>query len=157
MAANSQFTSSFKRVDLSKTESDTVEQTIELAKDFASQMLKKNDIVCLIGDLGAGKTHFVKGMASAFGADLAQVSSPTYTLVNEYDTSLPIFPFDLYRLNAVQEVVDIGFEEYLYSDGLSIIEWPNLIVEMLPTPFWLVQITSLSEKKRQIHICQCTH
>lgn len=157
MANKSLFSTSFKTVELLRTDSTTVEQTLAIASKFAQEKLQANDVVCLIGDLGAGKTHFVKGVAEAFGASGSDVNSPTYTLINEYETAIPIFHFDLYRLKNEQEVLDIGFEEYLYSNGICIIEWPTLVTEMLPTPFWLVQITSHSKAKRHIQISQCTH
>lgn len=153
---NTLFNNSFAVSKLVEIASSTVEQTVQMAKDFAEKQLQEGAVVCLIGDLGAGKTHFVKGLACAFGADDTEVNSPTYTIVNEYDTTIPFFHFDLYRLNTHQEVVDIGFEEYLYSAGICVIEWPDLVVEMLPTPFWLVQINSLSLGERQIVISQCT-
>jgi tRNA threonylcarbamoyladenosine biosynthesis protein TsaE len=158
MADKTLFTQSCTLIEeLRVEESSSVEQTLQIAKTFAKQKLEIDNVVCLIGDLGAGKTHFVKGIATAFGASSAEVHSPTYTLVNEYPTTPPLFHFDLYRLNSVLEVVDIGFEEYLYSAGICVIEWPELVIEMLPTTFWLVQINSISAEKRQIQISHYTH
>ncbi|MGK7391154.1 MAG: tRNA (adenosine(37)-N6)-threonylcarbamoyltransferase complex ATPase subunit type 1 TsaE, partial [Candidatus Cyclobacteriaceae bacterium M2_1C_046] len=80
--------------------SESVEQTKEIARNFACK-LKPGDVVCLKGDLGAGKTHFVKGMAGAFGIDESEVQSPTFTLINEYEGSLSLYHFDCYRMESV--------------------------------------------------------
>lgn len=92
---------------------------------------KKGYIVCLTGDLGAGKTEFTKGFARGAGVS-DYVTSPTFTIVNEYQGRLPVYHFDVYRINSVEEMYEIGYEEYFFGEGVSIIEWANLIEEIIP-------------------------
>ena len=95
------------------------------------QSLKPGSIVLLVGDLGAGKTAFVRGMAEGLGIDPADVSSPTFTLIQEYRSGrLPLFHVDLYRLQSI-EVDDLGLDEMLQQGGVTAIEWPD----RLPRPF----------------------
>ena len=106
-------------------ETTSVEETYELAASLAD-CLQPGDIVCLHGDLGAGKTHFVKGVAASFGINRDAVNSPTFTLIHEYrDGHVPIFHFDFYRMKSEEEALDIGAEEYFYSDGICFVEWPE--------------------------------
>lgn len=111
--------------------SNSPEETIALGKEFAEK-LSAGDIVCLKGELGAGKTHFVKGMAEALGIDRKEVSSPTFTLINEYDGEQRLYHFDCYRLTSPGEALEIGADEYLYGDGISVIEWPERIASLIP-------------------------
>lgn len=131
--------------------STSIQETIRIGKELAKQ-LNPGDVVCLEGDLGAGKTHFVKGVASFFGIDPTAVTSPTFTLINEYRGSLPIYHFDCYRLNSEQEALEIGAEEYLFGDGISIVEWPQKIGNLLPKETVWVTITHQGEQQREIHI-----
>ncbi len=110
--------------------SNSREETAKIAYDFAKK-LKKGDIVCLNGDLGAGKTAFVSGVAEAFGYD-GYTSSPTFTLINEYLADIPIYHFDVYRISFSDEMYDIGIDDYLFGDGICIIEWPEKIKDILP-------------------------
>ena len=131
--------------------SSSIEETIQFGRDFAAQ-LQPGNVVCLEGDLGAGKTHFVKGIASFFGVNEDSVSSPTFTLINEYNAETPIYHFDCYRLKSEQEALEIGAEEYLYGDGISVVEWPEKIGNLLPPESVWVAITHKSENKREIII-----
>lgn len=133
--------------------SESVQETKEFAKEFA-EYLKPGDVVCLKGDLGAGKTHFVKGMAVAFGIDESEVQSPTFTLINEYKGSLPLYHFDCYRMESVREALEIGAEEYFYGDGVSVIEWPDQIKEIIPPEATWITITSTAPTKRKFVIQQ---
>lgn len=133
--------------------SDSEEQTKKIAREFA-EGLNKGDIVCLEGELGAGKTHFVKGMAAAFDIDESHVQSPTFTLINEYEGSLPLYHFDCYRMESVKEALEIGAEEYFYGEGVSVIEWPDRIREILPPEAIWIAITSLAPTKRKFVIQQ---
>lgn len=128
--------------------SKSPDQTIEFAKDF-SKRVKAGDVVCLRGDLGAGKTQFVRGFVQGFGFTGNEVSSPTFTVINEYSGELPIYHFDCYRLEHYSEAVEIGAEEYLYGDGITIIEWPDKISELLPNDSLNITIQVLSENKRE--------
>lgn len=134
-----------------KFESNSVEKTIAYGKEFAKG-LKVGDVVCLEGDLGAGKTHFVKGIASYFEIDTEKVNSPTFTLINEYSGRIPIYHFDCYRIKSEQEALEIGIEEYLYGEGVSIIEWPSKIKGLVPDGAIKIEINHQGESQRSISI-----
>lgn len=93
--------------------------------------LKAGDIVCLQGELGAGKTCFAKGVARGMGIE-GPVTSPTFTLVNEYHGELPLYHLDVYRLNGPGEMDDLGYEEYFYGDGVTLVEWAERVRDVLP-------------------------
>lgn len=133
--------------------SESEEQTKKIAREFA-EGLNMGDVVCLEGELGAGKTQFVKGMAAAFDIDESHVQSPTFTLINEYEGSLPLYHFDCYRMESVKEALEIGAEEYFYGEGVSVIEWPDRIREILPPEAIWITITSLAPTKRKFVIQQ---
>lgn len=133
--------------------SNSREETIKLAYDFAKK-LKIGDIVCLNGDLGAGKTAFVSGVASAFGYK-GYTSSPTFTLINEYKADIPIYHFDVYRIKYSDEMFDIGIDDYLFGDGICIIEWPEKIRDILPENTININILKnpdMGEDFREIYI-----
>lgn len=96
-------------------------ETERIGEEF-SKRLKGGDIVAMCGGMGAGKTAFVRGIARGLGTD-ARVTSPTYTIVNEYFTSPPLFHFDLYRLMSADELYEIGFDDYIERGGICVIEW----------------------------------
>lgn len=133
--------------------SDSEAQTKEIALHFA-ESLSPGSVVCLDGELGTGKTHFVKGMAKAFGIDEDEVTSPTFTLIQEYEGSLPLYHFDCYRMESMKEALEIGAEEYLYGDGVSVIEWPDRIRELIPPDAIWITITSVAPSKRKFVIQQ---
>lgn len=101
--------------------SNSVEETEQIAAELAAG-LSGGTVVAFTGDLGAGKTAFVRGMARALGVT-ERVTSPTFTIVNEYDGRIPLFHFDLYRLNDEDEMFDIGWEDYLNRNGICAVEW----------------------------------
>jgi len=107
------------------------DETITRGEGFVSS-LQAGDIVCLQGGLGAGKTHFVKGMAEGLGIESSEVSSPTFTLINEYDGDKLLYHFDCYRMESPREALEIGAEEYFYGDGITVIEWPERIESLIP-------------------------
>lgn len=131
--------------------SSSIEETILIGTQFAER-LKPGDVVCLDGEVGAGKTHFMKGIASFFGVDSSKVHSPTFTLINEYHGSTSLYHYDCYRINSEQEALEIGIEENLYGEGISIVEWPKKIRTLLPTESIWVQIVYLNECEREITI-----
>lgn len=113
--------------------------------------LRTGDIVCLEGDLGAGKTHFTKGLASHFGVQPEHVSSPTYALVQEYQgDTVTIFHIDAYRLASTEEALSIGLDEILDGEGICVVEWPERISELLPEQVWTVRISHRGDNLRHL-------
>lgn len=116
--------------------SNSLSDTREIGKKIG-EFLNIGDIVCLSGDLGAGKTVLAKGLVEGLGV-LEQVTSPTFTIVNEYSGRCNIYHFDVYRVYDTEELLEMGFEEYIYGEGISIIEWAELIKPILPdTVLWV--------------------
>lgn len=137
-------------------ETNHEKETWELGERIGRQA-KPGDVFTLIGDLGVGKTVFTKGLAS--GLDITEpVSSPTFTIVQVYDEGrLPFYHFDVYRIGDVEEMDEIGYEDYVYGDGVSLIEWANLIEEILPDHYTEIVIEKDLEKGfdyRRISICE---
>jgi tRNA threonylcarbamoyladenosine biosynthesis protein TsaE len=106
--------------------------------------LRPGDVVSLTGDLGAGKTTFVRGAARGLGVEEA-VLSPTFTLVREYRGSYPVYHLDVYRLDRVQDVIDLGFEEILDQGGVVFIEWGDAVDALLPETNLQVELTMADE------------
>jgi tRNA threonylcarbamoyladenosine biosynthesis protein TsaE len=131
--------------------SNSEKDTQNIAAEFAKS-LKSGDVVALFGDLGAGKTAFARGVATALGADSEKVSSPTFTLVNEYDGDLNIYHFDVYRLESASVSELDWIDEYLFGDGVCLIEWAEYILEVLPKNYIRVEIERVSENERKITI-----
>lgn len=112
-------------------ETNSFEETFELGKKLGEQS-KPGDIYTLIGDLGVGKTVFTKGFASGLKIE-EEVNSPTFTILQVYDEGrLPFYHFDVYRIGDVEEMDEIGYEDYFFSDGVCMIEWADLIREIIP-------------------------
>ncbi len=111
--------------------SNSPEETFEIGLSLGKEG-KKGQLICLIGDLGVGKTVFTKGFAKGLGIEEA-ITSPTFTIVNEYDEGrLPFYHFDVYRIEDVYEMEEIGYEEYFYGQGVTFVEWANLIIDLIP-------------------------
>lgn len=131
--------------------SGSAEDTKKIAAEFAKS-LKSGDVLCMYGDLGAGKTAFVQGLAAGLGV-LDYVNSPTFTIVNEYSGDLPLYHFDVYRIGDSSEMFDIGFDEYLDGDGVTVIEWAELIEDILPQSRYNITILKADEESaREIKI-----
>lgn len=108
----------------------TEEETRNFAKDFA-KTLEKGSIILLYGDLGAGKTTFVRGLVEGIESDsLELVSSPTFQFLNIYDGKIPVYHFDLYRLKSSEDFLGMGFDELLFSDAIACIEWAERISDL---------------------------
>ncbi|MFO8029890.1 MAG: tRNA (adenosine(37)-N6)-threonylcarbamoyltransferase complex ATPase subunit type 1 TsaE [Cyclonatronaceae bacterium] len=133
--------------------STSIEDTLRAGEGLGA-MLSPGDIVQLKGDLGAGKTHFVKGVARFFGVPEHEVQSPTFAIIHEHPGTTPLYHVDAYRLNRPEEALEFGIEEYLYGDGICLIEWPEKIASLLPETCWVVQISHADENRRQISIQQ---
>ena len=110
--------------------SDSADETRQIAAEITKK-LKPGSVICMYGDLGAGKTAFVQGMARALGIN-EPVTSPTFTIVNEYYGTLPLYHFDVYRIGSSDEMYEIGFDEYINGNGICVIEWAELIEDILP-------------------------
>ena len=112
-------------------ETNNAKETFELGV-YIGKQAKAGDVYTLIGDLGVGKTVFTQGLAKGLEID-EPISSPTFTIVQVYEEGrLPFYHFDVYRIGDVEEMEEIGYEDYIYGQGVSLIEWSNLIEEILP-------------------------
>lgn len=131
--------------------SNCIDDTYAIAVEF-SKTLKRGDILTLTGELGSGKTAFTSGIVKGLGSSNC-VSSPTFTIVNEYlNGPIPIYHFDLYRLNDEDDLYDIGIDEYLYGDGICVFEWPA-IVKSLAESYYEIEFfkdLNVSEDYRKI-------
>lgn len=114
-------------------------------------LLQPGDFIALVGELGAGKTQFAKGIARGLGVDPATpVTSPTYTILNVYRGRLPLYHFDLYRLQDADEVRELGFEEYFYGDGVCVVEWAERLDRDLPAGTLTVSLFHGNEDSRTV-------
>ena len=124
-------------------------EMIELGKIIGSEA-KPGDVFGLIGDLGAGKTHFTKGFVLGNDCD-KPVTSPTFSLIHEYESgSSYIYHFDLYRLENTSELLEIGWEDYLEMDGICVVEWADKFPELMPENIRWLEIKLLDDEKRLI-------
>ena len=115
------------------------------------RLLKPNDVIALNGDLGAGKTLLTKAIAASMGIE-EHITSPTFTIVQEYEGKLPLYHFDVYRIADEEEMYYIGFDEYLSRDGVCIIEWANLIKGILPKERLEIELSYASGSGRNMKI-----
>ena len=113
-------------------------------------MLAEGDIIALCGELGTGKTTFVRGIARGMGLEEAEVASPSFTLVNEYEGPLRLFHIDLYRLEDEKDLIGIDYEEYLKGDGVVVIEWANRIPQAVPHDALWITLRYLGAECREI-------
>lgn len=130
--------------------SKSSKETEELGYKFA-QTLKKGDVVSLRGSLGAGKTVFTKGIARALDVK-ENIVSPTFTLIQEYDGIVKLYHLDIYRLSGIDEFESMGGDDYLPSNGVSVIEWSEKISSLLPDDTIYVEIKILENNDREIKI-----
>ena len=130
--------------------SKSQEETIKLGSRLA-HVLKSGDIICLFGELGSGKTTFTKGIAKGLKIDEKTVNSPTFVLMNEYEGRVPLFHFDLYRIEKADEVLGLGYEEFFYDQGVSVIEWADRLGTLLPKEYLKIHFANSSKQKRLIH------
>ena len=121
-----------------KIELNSLKDTEKLGEQLG-KVLKKGDILCLNGDLGAGKTTLTKSIGIGLGVG-EYIISPTFSLINEYRGRLPVYHFDVYRIENVDELDDLGFDEYFFGEGVCIIEWAEKIAKMLPKEIIVLDI-----------------
>jgi tRNA threonylcarbamoyladenosine biosynthesis protein TsaE len=133
---------------------NSLEETTKIGL-LLGKLVNSGDIICLTGDLGTGKTHITKGIAKGLYVN-EHITSPTFTIVNEYDSGrLKLYHFDVYRVSDPDEIYAIGFDEYIFSEGVSVIEWANYIEEILPNEYLHIYIEkdfSKGENFRKISI-----
>ena len=126
-------------------ESFTPEETFQIGLKLG-QEAKAGDVICLEGDLGVGKTVFTQGFGNGLSI-LEPINSPTFTIVQEYEEGrMPFYHFDVYRIEDIEEMYEIGYEEYFYGSGVCLIEWSNLIEELLPKKRTIIRIEKDIEK-----------
>ena len=126
------------------------EETVALGARLG-RLLLPGDFVALEGELGAGKTQFAKGIAAGLEVDPGTpVTSPTYTILNIYQGRLPLYHFDLYRLQGPEEVAELGFEEYFHGRGACVVEWAERLAEEAPEQFLSVTLCHAGEESRTI-------
>jgi len=129
-------------------------ETSRIAKDFAD-ILQMGDIVALKGELGSGKTFFVKKVVAELGFE-GYVSSPTFTILNIYEASTYLYHFDFYRLKNIEEIEKIGFFDLLMEEGIFFIEWPEKVEKLLPNEYFEIRIDILNGTHRKISIKKIT-
>ena len=128
---------------------ESAEETSIIGEQLG-RLLSKGNIICLSGDLGAGKTAFTKGIAKGLGVE-DYVTSPTYTIINEYQGRLPLYHFDVYRLNDVEEMYELGYEEYFFGDGIVVLEWADIVRDIIPGDrLWITILNTKGDDSREI-------
>jgi tRNA threonylcarbamoyladenosine biosynthesis protein TsaE len=131
------------------------EETEKIGAALAAR-LRAGDVVAMTGDLGAGKTVFIRGLGRALGVT-DRITSPTYTVVNEYEGTIPLFHFDMYRLSGAEDLFGIGWDDYLRRGGVCAVEWSERAEGLLPLGAYTVDIARLDEDTRRISITGGTY
>jgi tRNA threonylcarbamoyladenosine biosynthesis protein TsaE len=127
-------------------------ETIRVGKRIG-RLLKSGDIVALVGELGAGKTQFIKGLAAGVGiGNPTYISSPSFTLINEYPGKIPFYHVDLFRLEREKEAEELGLEDYLQGGGITAIEWADKIPSLLPKEMLFIHIAYTGKNTRSIEM-----
>lgn len=120
--------------------------------------LKPGSVVALSGNLGSGKTTFTKGIGKGLGVkDPRRINSPTFVLIKEYNGKIPLYHFDLYRLDDLKEIENLAIEEYIYGNGVTVIEWAEKIKCILPEKYILVKFEAKGDDKREVTIENIRH
>ncbi|CDZ75275.1 tRNA A37 threonylcarbamoyladenosine biosynthesis protein TsaE [ [Peptoniphilus sp. ING2-D1G] len=127
---------------------NNTKETAELGLKLGA-FLKAGDVVCLNGDLGSGKTTLTKSIGKGMGVE-DYITSPTFTIINEYYSKLNLYHFDTYRLENIEDMEYLGFDEYFYGNGVCVIEWADKIKEFLPEDYLELNIERIDENKRKI-------
>ena len=128
--------------------SHSFKETLKFGK-FIAKYLKSADVICLSGELGSGKTVLAKGIASGLGIETSKITSSSFILIREHlQGRLPFYHFDLYRLKEAQDIFHLGYEDYLYGDGVSVIEWPERLKYLIPKEHLKVELSYQGEFKR---------
>ncbi|MBF0385685.1 MAG: tRNA (adenosine(37)-N6)-threonylcarbamoyltransferase complex ATPase subunit type 1 TsaE [Candidatus Omnitrophica bacterium] len=131
----------------SKSSKDTIKLGRQLAKVVSPEF-----IICLFGDLGTGKTTLVKGIAEGLKLSASKVNSPSFVLMNIYEGRMPLYHFDLYRLEGTKSILEIGYDEFLYGKGVAVIEWAERAGKMIPEEYLKITLAHKTENERVIII-----
>ncbi len=129
--------------------SKSAKATLRVGKVIARN-LQRGDIVCLFGELGSGKTVLTKGIARGLGIKRNRIVSPSFVLMRQHKGKLALYHFDLYRLKRLDDICAIGYEEFLYGDGIAVIEWADRLGDLTPKEFLRIELSVLGPAKRQI-------
>ncbi|MFH1753413.1 MAG: tRNA (adenosine(37)-N6)-threonylcarbamoyltransferase complex ATPase subunit type 1 TsaE [Candidatus Omnitrophota bacterium] len=130
----------------------SVEETMRFGARLG-RLIKKGDCIALTGQLGAGKTTLVKGIAKGMGVkDPQHVNSPSFVILKEHKGKMPLYHFDVYRLNDPEEMDTVGYKDFFYGDGASVVEWADKIREILPEEYLNIELSVAGEEKREANI-----
>jgi tRNA threonylcarbamoyladenosine biosynthesis protein TsaE len=133
-------------------QSKSASETVRLGKNIGSRLLP-GDVVALVGELGAGKTQFIKGLAAGAGIrNPTYISSPSFTMINEYTGRITFYHIDLFRLSKEKEAEDLGLEDYILGKGITAIEWADKIPSFLPKELLLIRIGYMGKNTRSLEI-----
>jgi tRNA threonylcarbamoyladenosine biosynthesis protein TsaE len=128
--------------------SKSVRDTLNIGRALARH-LRRGDIICLFGELGSGKTVLTKGIAWGLGIKRSLITSPSFVIIHEYiGKGLPLYHLDLYRLKTEEEILSLGYEEYLFGDGVSVIEWADKLNYILPKDYLKIELSVKSKTQR---------
>lgn len=132
--------------------SGCVQETLRVGKAVAQHAMPQ-DVVLLFGDLGSGKTVLAKGIAQGLGIDKESIVSPTFVLLNQYlHGRIPLYHFDLYRLTDAQEILGLGYEEYLFGQGMAVVEWADRLGPLQPKEYLKISLAVKGSTQRTIEI-----
>ncbi|HCS11548.1 MAG TPA: tRNA (adenosine(37)-N6)-threonylcarbamoyltransferase complex ATPase subunit type 1 TsaE [Clostridiales bacterium] len=129
---------------------NNLKDTEKLGKLIA-KYIEKGTVICLDGELGVGKTSLTRFIAEEFGVK-EHIVSPTFTIIKEYEGRLPFYHMDVYRIGSDDDMYDLGYDEYIYSEGVTVIEWANLVEGILPEERINIEIKRIDDEKREINI-----
>lgn len=139
-----------KQTIIIKNETETTDFGVNLGRK-----VRPGSVIALMGDLGTGKTTLTKAIAKGLGIS-DMITSPTFNIVKEYkDGRLPLYHFDVYRIGDVEEMYELGYEEYFYGNGVCVVEWADLIEELLPEDAVRIQIEYGVKEGERIYQCIC--
>ena len=130
---------------------ESVNETLAIGKKLG-RLLSPGDVILLTGELGAGKTCLVKGIADGLGIKGTRITSPTFIIINEYTGKIPLYHIDLYRIGSIEDLRDIGMEELVYGKGVTAIEWAERIKDTLPDERMEISLKWVDDKSRTIDI-----
>jgi tRNA threonylcarbamoyladenosine biosynthesis protein TsaE len=133
--------------------SDSVHRTLRIGR-LISRSVRRGDIICLWGQLGSGKTVLAKGIAHGLGIGKDDIVSPTFVLMRQYtNAKIPFYHLDLYRLDSPFEILRLGYEEYFYGDGVTVIEWADRLDQLMPQEYLSIRLSIRGKNLRWLDLC----